>query len=348
VKCPRWGRGMLLLLLSSCVFLGKMAGQKDEDLAPPQKMRFCLDKDCENLTWVGDHYEGRKDGQTAIVARFWLKQWEADHVEFEGKTAMAIAGGYPLEATFTGKIAPGGGSIVGGVDEWRIGYSASGTLSYTLTWDKSASNAMAVGNVGQFQAPRHSKTHPNILLPPGASEDYASYPDDVRAILQPEHPLTPKDSKRACNDPYVIDENVALEIGKFAYRAGEIPRGNCWTRKAAMLNSTRGRILLALGWHTGWQGPKDDAKFFGMLKMYEHERDPFGMYYLEQCYVNGIGTAKDTHEATQVDMWLMTSQAGQDVQMMIGADDEEVMREYRRLQVLMNPPMKSVTRPPTK
>jgi len=57
--------------------------------------------------------------------------------------------------------------------------------------------------------------------------------------------------------------------------------------------------------------------------------------------MNAIGTAKDLHEATQVDMWLMTSQQGQDVQMMIGADDASVVWRRKTAMAMAHPPMKA-------
>ena len=340
MKFPRWGRVMLLLLLSSCVYLPRTFGQQnDSDLAPPQTMRMCVNNDCDNLTWTEDHYEAHKDGKTAISARYWITRWEADHVEFTGKTATAVDGVYPLEATFTGKIAPGGNSIAGGSLDWRVGYSASGSGTYTLTWKAGPSNATTVGNVGQFQAPRHSKANPNILLPPGASEVYVSYPDVVRALLQPDYALTPKDARRACHDPYVLDVNTALEIARFAYRAGDMKRGDCWLITSGELGNTRAKVIYATTFLYGWQGTtKDEAKGFGMLKMFMSTKDPFDIWLLLQCYIDGTGTPKDAHQAAILTSYALTHNDVERVSLMIGSDDAEKVLEYQRLMALMFPP----------
>jgi hypothetical protein len=354
VKYPRWGRVLPLLLLWSCIYPGRMVGQKEGGLAPPQKGRLCVEADCTNLTWAGDHYDGRKDGKPDIVARFWLKVWEAGHVEFSGKTAMAIAGGFPLEATFTGRIAPGGGSIADGVQEWSVGYSASGTGTYSLTWDKTPSNAVALGNVGQFQAPRHSKANPNIRLPPGASEAFASYPADVRAVLLPEHELLPEDAVRPCDDAKeddkdntgVYDPVLSLEIGRFALRRGEYLRGRCWINHSAVLNANpRAVVLLGVLYLMGWTFPKDAHQAFHYFDGGGfRQRDPWAIYFMEQAFETGNGATKNPAKAAEFESYLMTHDDGQTVLSMIGADDASVVWRAARMRAIANAPTKPTSK----
>jgi hypothetical protein len=313
-------------------------------IEPPKAMRLCVDKTCLNLKWVEDHYEGHEEDARATFSwRYWITNWDANHIEFTGKTTKAVDGVFPLEATFTGKLVPGGGSISGGSAAWRIGYSKSGTLAYTLLWDKQASNKAETSDISVVLAPRRSIKNPNILLPPGASEEFASFPPEARAILQPEYPLTPADSKRPCEETkQITDSNTALEIGKFAFRAGEMDRGACWIDYSIEpLRNIRGNVIRGMLSFLGFGITKDPETAFKYFSAALPSRDPWGLYFLEQCYMSGAGTPKDLHQATIIESWMMTHQQGQDVFMSIGADDAEQMRIYRRGLALMFPPTKS-------
>jgi hypothetical protein len=96
-------------------------------------------------------------------------------------------------------------------------------------------------------------------------------------------------------------------------------------------------VLAFLGLETA----KDPQAAFNYFHSALPSRDPWGLYFLEQCYMNGIGTAKDLHQATIIESWMMTHQQGQDVFMSIGADDAEQWRIYRRGLALMFPPTTS-------
>ena len=191
-----------------------------------------------------------------------------------------------------------------------------------------------------------------ILVPAGASDVFASYPDDVRAILLPEHALLPKDAMLPCDDTKeddkgtgVDDPIVALEIGRFALRRGEFARGHCWINHSAYLNgNSRAVILLGVIHLMGWLGPKDPAlafKYFdgGGFK----QRDPWAIYFMEQAFMTGNGVPKNTAKAAEFDSYLMTHDDGQALFMMIGSDDAAVMRRYQEISALMDPPTKSVT-----
>ena len=344
MKLPRWSSLVLLLLLSSCVYLG---GQEPSRSVPPQKMRLCITAggktDCFNLVWVSPYYEGRKDGETKIEVRYWITEWEDGHVQLTGKTAYAMGGGFPLDATIDARIGADGAHIAGILD-WRVGYSASGTAQYTLSWSKDPSNAIDLQYVGQFQSVHYSKTNPNVILPPGASETYVSYPVDVRALLQPDYALTPKDAARKCHDPYVLDPNTSLEIARYAYRAGDIALGNCWTMTAVALGSARARTLNAVGWQMGWWGPKDDVRAFGMLKMNAGDKEPWGLLFLMNAYIDGKGTGKDSHAAAMITSYMITHDDTNAVMEMVGSDDESLTRQKARLELFLNPPTKSETK----
>jgi hypothetical protein len=333
-----WG-GVVVCVVWMCAFAMPAFGQ--EDLAPPKTARFCnIDaKECDTLTWAGEYYESRKDGDPKIIARFWIKRWEKDAVELEGKTAFAVANGFPLEAFFHGKIAADGASIQGGTYEWRVGYGSSGSGTWTMSWSKAASNSMGEFAAGQFQAPRHSKTNPDILLPPGAAEVYATYPQEVRAILLPENAITPADAKRACHDAAVTQAAMSLEIARYAYRTGDMKRGDCWLQTAMDQGSVRAKVIYAQTFLFGWQGtPKDPAKGFGILKANLGTHDPWDVWQLTQCYIDGVGTPKDAHQAAILTSYTLTHQDVFDVSQMVGADDEQLVHEFQRLSVMMNPP----------
>ena len=143
MKLPRWSGLVQLLLLSSCVDFGTLFAQR-QPAAPvaPKTMRLCIAPGCTNLTWVGDHYEGRLDGQTALYARYWITVWTADHVEIKGKTAAVADGVFPAEGTFTGKISSAGNSIIDGREDWRIGYIQQ--IAWIIAWSSCLSGLSAL------------------------------------------------------------------------------------------------------------------------------------------------------------------------------------------------------------
>lgn len=343
MKLSSWNSLVLLPLLSSCVFVGTMAGQKPRSV-PPQKMRLCVTvngkAECINLAWASENYEGRKDGETRIENRYWITEWDDGHVMLKGQTSYAVGGVFPLSATIDGPIAADGAHMAGTL-EWRIGYSSSGTLPYKLSWSKDPLNAINL-YVGQFQAIKYSQTNKDIILPPGASEAYVSYPVDVRALLQPDMPLLEKYAYQSCEFP-LANEKVALEIARYAYRAGDIERGNCWTSAASEMGSGHANALLAVGYQMGWRGPKNDVKAFGMLKLMLSKRDPWVILFLYNCYTDGKGTEKNAHEAAILSSYMITHDDTMAVMDMVGSDDASLMRQKARLELLVNPPTKSET-----
>ena len=337
MRLSRWS-SLLLLLQLSCVLTFA------QTIAPPKKMRLCANVGCFTLTWNGDHYDAVKDGQTKLDGRYWINQWNAEGIELDGTTAYAADGVFPIKGTFTGTIGPSGNRVDNGIDNWTLGYSKSGTLAFTLTWDKGTSADQIPLYVGQYQTVQASKTNPDILLPPGASESYVSYPVDVRAFLQPDMPLLVKDSKRSCRDNLGINGKTALEIARFAYRAGDIERGNCWTMSAVESGNARARVLLAISYQMGWRGPKDDARAFFILKTYQNEKDAWGLLFLTNAYLDAKGTEKNTHEAAIITSYMITHSDTMAAMDLVGSDDKALMAQKSRMELFMNPPMKTAQR----
>ena len=314
-------------------------------VAPPKAMRLCIGSVCDNLTWVDDHYEGRKDGQTAIATRYWITTWQSDRVEFVGKSATAVANGFPLQATYTGKIAPDGLSIADGTLDWHVATAGSGSGQYTVTWTAAAAKA-AMADVGPIESPHRSKTHPNLLLPGGASEVYATFPNDVRAILIQVHPLPYRDALLPCDDTKdddglsIKDPNVALEIGRYALRKGEFARGHCWVNHTAYLGSKDAEALLGVIYLMGWGRPKDEVKAYKFFNGAYRSGNPWAAYFLDRCYREGIGTTANPTWAGQIETSSLLSDSAQTMYALIDSDDLEVQRQNERNKLLQNPPRK--------
>lgn len=363
MKYPRWGRVLPLLLMCSCVYAGRMAGENKGDQTPPKNMQVCIQATCEEAVWAGDHYEGHQNG--ALTIRYWIKSWQADKVELSMKSAKAADGVYPVEGTMTGTIAADGVSVKGGTFNWRIGNSQSGTMMFSLAWINPSASAKVGGNAGQPQPSRRAPSNSGdesrtfgsgahrvngILVPAGASDVFASFPDDVRAILLSDYALSSADAMRPCDDAKEDDKNntgvydpvLSLEIGKFALRRGEYLRGRCWINHSAVLNANpRAVVLLGVMFEMGWTFPKDPARAFqyfdgGGFK----QRDPWAIYFMEQAFRTGNGVPKNPGKAAEFDSYLMTHDDGQALYAMIGADDAAVVWRAARMKAIADAPTK--------
>jgi hypothetical protein len=103
--------------------------------AAPASMRLCVGpSQCANLTWSGDHYDGRGDNEQNVSSRYWISSWGDGWVVLLGKTSALPDGIHPAEGKFYARIAPDGESVYGGIDENWIGSGPHGTLPFTLTW----------------------------------------------------------------------------------------------------------------------------------------------------------------------------------------------------------------------
>jgi hypothetical protein len=340
-----WISSSLLLCLSSCLSAGVLYGQQPSHQRPPKNMRLCETvkgaTGCLELTWASEYYEARQPGQTKIDSRYWITGWDDDGIDMNGKTAFEVGGGYPLEIFFKAPFAADGAHVSGSAD-WRVGYNASGSVPFSMSWKKDPSNVREL-YVGEYQSVHYSKSNPNVILPPGASETFVSYPVDVRAFLQPDYPLLEKDAMRKCHEDLGLNEQIDLEIARYSYRAGDLQRGHCFAQAAASLGSERAMVLRAIEYRMGWNGPKDEVKAFETFKLLMSKRDPWDILFLYNCYVDGTGTEKNVHEASILTSYTITHNDTLAVMDRIGSDDESLNRQKARLLLLMDPPTKSET-----
>ena len=314
----------------------------------PDKMHLCAWA-CETLTWSKDHYDGVRDGQTRVATTYKIIHFEPGRNFASMVTLEAEINGTSVD--FIGSIPIGATSIDAGIVP---GIDKNGEISkqtFKATWDRSAltgkAAAYALHQMDQQEereAARLPRRVNGILVPPGASDSFASYPSMVRAILLPEYAVTMIDAKRPCHDDSVHDANTALEIARFAYRAADIPRGNCWLYAAQQLGSTRAKVISATTFLYGWAlTPKDEPKGFAMLKALLSTKDPWDIWILNQCYIDGTGTPKDAHQAAILASYALMHDDVYQVSQLVGSDDIALVRRFNRLQVLMDPPTKSQT-----
>jgi hypothetical protein len=85
------------------------------------------------------------------------------------------------------------------------------------------------------------------------------------------------------------------------------------------------------------------VKGFGILKANLGTRDPWDVWQLTQCYIDGVGTPKDAHQAAILTSYTMTHDDVYQVSQMVGADDEELVHEFQRLSAFMYPPTTTKT-----
>jgi len=353
VKRSWWCGVTIVPLLSSCMLMPRMSAQHAS--APPQKMRFCaIATDskratvCETLTWARDHYDGVVDGYSAVSDVYSIKQWSNGYVIL---AASPDSGDVKQTMFCSGRIASSGNRIEDGT---IYGETNAGTC--TLAWNPASASPAIAAFASQHpygeEAPQVVRVDAGhrvngIFVPDGASDLFATYPDDVRAILLPEHPLSLKDAMRPCDAEKefrqdgagtdIKDGTLSLEIGRFALRRGEFARGACWMNHSATVDYQNPRAMVILGIINmmGWYVPKDPHRAFTFFDGEFQTHDAWALYFVEQCYINGTGVAKNIPRAGQIDSYLMTHDDGQAVYKMIGADDEGVQYRAARLKALM-------------
>lgn len=361
-------------LLSSCMLMPRMSAQAGpRNIDPPEKLRFCVrgpdggNEVCETDSWVEDHYnvEGSKDELDYVT----ITQWSGGNFVIRRNYRLTLPGNVSMRGMdpntwmeCSGRIAPSGDRTERGV---LSGPRNEGACS--LAWDPASASPAIAKSVAYQQetaalwakenerirtatASTPTRRVNGILVPAGAADVFASYPDDVRAILLPEHPLT-LDPMRACDDSKeddtgtgVTDPIVALEIGRFALRRGEYKRGHCWINHSAYLGDhyPRAMVILGIMHFMGWDGPRDEHLAFRYFDGEFQTHDAWALYFVEQCYLNGTGVAKNIPRAGQIDSYLMTHDDGQAIFKMIGADDENVQARATQLKTLMTPPNETV------
>ena len=366
---------LFLLCFLSALMVSAQSGLRT--VYPPEKLRFCASaindngESCETDTWTGDHYA--VDGSKDELDSFAITQWSGGKVvmrryfRMDDGTHTSLMGtniNPQLWMDCTARIAPSGdhteaGTLKGPMNE--------GTCRFT--WDPRSSsreiaNVVAVqiqaaAREAQIQAhikaiaaasPEHRVN--GILVPAGASDVFASYPADIRAILRQENPLTedpmtPCDSSKEDDTGTGVNDPVAaLEIGKFALRRGENERGECWINHSGYLDKNpRAVVLIGVCFLMGWGLPQDAKRAFRYFDgEWAENHDAWAMYFAEQGYINGNGVAKNISRAGQIDGSLMMSDAGREIFSLIGSDDENWMRRAQNIREVMNPDTKTVTR----
>ena len=362
MKRSWWYVVTLFPLLSSCLLTPRMSAQGAS--APPQKMRFCsIATDakrttvCETLTWARDHYDGVADGYTGVSDTYSIRQWSRGSVILSASTNV---GGVTQTMDCSGRIAPSGDRIEGGTISGPMNAGAC-----TLAWNAASSSPAIAAFVARHpygEEPsedavvRVDAGHRvnGIFVPSGATDIFATYPDDVRAILLPEHPLRLKDATRPCDNEKeskvdgagsdIKDGTLSLEIGRYALRRGEFERGHCWINHSASVDYQNPRAMVIMGIINlmGWARPKDPQLAFRYFDGEFQTHDAWALYFVEQSYINGTGVAKNIPRAGQIDSYLMTHEDGQAVFKMIGADDENVQYRAAQLKTLMTPPNETV------
>lgn len=325
----------------------------------PRVIHLCV-YNCFTLTWKDDKYIAPHiNGGTG---------YSVYTVEHFGPTSVAMRridytpeGSPTNAATLTGSIAPGGSHIVDGVHRWDGSHDPPS--KFEASWgpalelvpgsnaERSSRTKTAPSRVASAPPPAETQARPSkhVELPPGAAPAMATYPDEVRAMLQPERSLPASRANMPCPGDNVADPLEAFEIGKYAYRAAEYPRGHCWLERSAASGVGRAHVLLGVSLIMGWGVPKDATAAFELFKRIAfHTRDIWAIYFLDQCYEHRIGTADNPRMHTRVEMMLMTHPDAEALMMLIRSDEPEFRMERDRawsnLMLSLSPPTKEIER----
>lgn len=193
----------LLGIESSAALQARVAHPHSASAAPPggapASMRMCVGPTaCANLTWAGDHYDGRGDKDPNVSSRYWISSWNDGWVVLLGKTSALPDGVNPAEGKFSGRIAPDGESLYDGTDEYWVGSGQHRSMPFTLVWGS---------HIGT--APDRS---PSVAMTP---EPPATTPDRQQRGLIPQTPPDRGDTAPG--------KSFALIIGIDSYTA-PLPR----------------------------------------------------------------------------------------------------------------------------
>jgi hypothetical protein len=297
----------------------------------PQKIIVCAFTLCVSATRNGDKYIGYYDGQPDNLFDWTIKEWDGPNFIL-APTHQTTKDGVTFNTEFRGRIAPSGDHT-----QWGI------LLQYPS--DPVAFGAVWGNTHNDDGMTRRSKMFPSIEVPPYASEKYAAYDGRVRAVMMEDHYslLSHADLLKPCAQTSSVNNgDAALEIAKYAYRADELPRGNCWSERAVALNNPKGETLLALAMIVGWNGHEDQT---GGCKRMESNagKDLWAQFILSGCYAGVFGDAKDfpndPNKANQI------ANSWNDGQLRIIhrylSDDLDWLRDQERQKVLDDPPMKA-------
>jgi hypothetical protein len=358
---------LLIALLGPTLLI---KAQTKDNTEIPKAMRLCIGKDLWlRLAFDGNEYVAHLEANNAPFAEYWMIDWTPKNVRFFGRSLNPDGSGFRTEATFTGTVDASGTSVTNGVAKWNDGTVKSGEFPFTLQWDKSEANMAPVkrlvpnnpnaalistsiqvidpSKVKPIYGELHwslSKSHPDVVIPPLAGEEFASFPEDERAILRPSHDaklMTIESLKAPCSEAKnATNGDTALEVAKFAIRDLEYNRADCWLNQAYALKSQLAPPLMGLANLEGWGVPKNPAEAF---RIFTVQNDIWSLYFREQCLLKGIGTAKNDEEAKKLDLKIQMSLSGEYVLESIGLDKVANQRNQLEAQLDTHPPTKPST-----
>ena len=309
--------------------------------APPATLRVCTDQDpnrCGIWTFSGGRYHGWTDWEdTASIEVRYFGPREVRLVEDTGRETILYVGTISGESILNGEVR-----------------TPNGAFPLKVYWGQTMAKLPPVTKPPQRPvvaavAPQH-----HIMMPPGAAPIYATYPEALRAVLQPEYLLLPTEFKWPCDSPKEATDPEAdlikdiretspgdsTDIGKYAIKAGEFERGICWLKRGAALGSTRAVVILGALHQDGIGVPKNPKAAFVYYNSIASKWDPWDVWYLAEAYENGNGVERNKQMGDHLNVWLMMHDSGQQVYLAIGADDAEKVREFNRAKLYLDPPMK--------
>jgi hypothetical protein len=353
---------------STSVLLAQSGGQS---IPLPDVMHFCA-QHCLTFRLENGQFTNYTNliGQHNVKRVFSVERFTPESVIIR----RVDTGSHPMTAAYSGRMSPGHNSLSGA--GWQVTWGSA--LNTIAGSDEERDKALAAeaeaavaplkqalveaDNRAREQARAEAAKHPQlpptqfIRLPPGASPEFAKFPADVRAVLQPEYGVLPTRLKLNCEDiakdPH-FESGVftkesksygleALEIGKFAYRAADFPRGACWLQRSADLGTPGAYVIQGVAALMGWGGRKDPDEAFQKFKLVQ-DRHPtaWSAHFLEKCYEQGIGTPVNRQMQAQMGTWIMLRRDGWAMEMSIGDDDARQHWIYERMWAFVEPPMKT-------
>jgi hypothetical protein len=326
------------LLLAAAILLCPNSISAQSSAEIPAMMLQCEPDSCG--TWSFQGKQGVGKWLTGPVANLTVERFDAGGISIRREDTSGpgkgikglytgVRNGDRIEGRFTW-VWPGGLYPSGTVD-WYATIMTPGTLDTAPPRVVLSTAGSGTGN------PHH------IEIPAEAAKAFASFPDDVRAVLQPEAGLTSEQARLPCKSAAKVTADEALEIGKFAYRAADFTRGYCWIDRSNGMGNVHAIVLLGVSAMMGWGRAKDPAAAYNYFKQSNSKNDRWGDYFLQQAYEKGIGTPVDKNLANRLNTRLLISPDGQDIFMAIGADDVEKVRQYKKDMALLHPPMKGRT-----
>jgi hypothetical protein len=325
----------LSLLLAAAMPLCSKPISAQSSSEIPVMMLQCEPDSCG--TWSFQGKQGTGKWQTGPVANLTVERFDAGGISIRREDTSGPGKG--IKGLYTG--VRNGDRIEGRFTwVWPGGLYPSGTVDWYATIMTPGTLDTAPPRVVLSTAGGGSGSPHHIEIPAEAAKAFANFPDDVRAVLQPESDLTSEQARLPCKSPVKVTADEALEIGKFAYRAADFKRGYCWIDRGNDMGNVHAIVLLGVSAMMGWGRAKDPVAAYNFFKLSNSKNDRWGDYFLQQAYEKGIGTPVDKNLANRLNARILMSPDGQDIFMAIGADDVEKVRRYNRDMALLHPPMK--------